>query len=224
MHAKKEVRQEARAMRLDGMSVRDIAKALGVSKGSVSTWVRDIVLTDAQVEVLKSHQRRYGGQNAGSQTNRKKFQDKRLAFQELGRNKARELRPLHMAGCMLYWAEGAKAKNTVYFVNSDPNMMLFFIRFMREELDVQDTEWAVYIHTHSTSQEEHDRISHYWLDLLRLPQDCLKKIYIKKPGEYRKNMLVNGVCGIAVYRTDLVQHIFGAIQEYAGFDNPAWLF
>src|SRR5262245_11876478 len=118
MKAKKELRYEARAMRTDGMAVRDIAKKLGVSKGSVSTWVRDIILTDEQVEALKARQRRYAGQNAGSQTNRKKFMEKRRAYQEIGREKAREGRPLHMAGCMLYWAEGAKTKNSVNFVNS----------------------------------------------------------------------------------------------------------
>jgi hypothetical protein len=26
-----------------------------------------------------------------------------------------------------------------------------------------------------------------------------------------------------VYRTSVVQSIYGAIQEYAGFDRPAWL-
>jgi hypothetical protein len=33
-----------------------------------------------------------------------------------------------------------------------------------------------------------------------------------------------GVCSIRILRsTHLVQHTFGAIQEYAGFDEPRWL-
>jgi hypothetical protein len=30
-----------------------------------------------------------------------------------------------------------------------------------------------------------------------------------------------GVCEL--HSTRVVQHIYGAIQEYAGFDKPAWL-
>jgi hypothetical protein len=38
-----------------------------------------------------------------------------------------------------------------------------------------------------------------------------------------KNKLPYGVCTLRVYDTRLVQHIYGAIQEYAGFDEPSWL-
>jgi len=32
------------------------------------------------------------------------------------------------------------------------------------------------------------------------------------------------VCALTVARsTPIVQHIFGAIQEYGGFEEPAWL-
>lgn len=43
------------------------------------------------------------------------------------------------------------------------------------------------------------------------------------PGIRRKNKLPYGVCTVQVCSTELVQHVFGAIQEYSGFDNPAWL-
>jgi hypothetical protein len=38
-----------------------------------------------------------------------------------------------------------------------------------------------------------------------------------------KNKLPYGVCSVVVHSTWMVQHIYGAIQEYAGFDEPAWL-
>jgi hypothetical protein len=34
----------------------------------------------------------------------------------------------------------------------------------------------------------------------------------------------NGICSIRVENTNYVLHIFGAIQEYGGFNNPDWLF
>lgn len=41
-------------------------------------------------------------------------------------------------------------------------------------------------------------------------------------GRARKK-LPYGVCTLTVCSTRLVQHIYGAIQEYGGFDEPAWL-
>jgi hypothetical protein len=36
---------------------------------------------------------------------------------------------------MLYWAEGAKSRNVVKLVNSDPNMVRIFRRFLVQALD-----------------------------------------------------------------------------------------
>jgi hypothetical protein len=38
-----------------------------------------------------------------------------------------------------------------------------------------------------------------------------------------RNKLPYGVCTVYVHSTRVVQHIYGAIQEYGGFDEPAWL-
>ena len=125
---------------------------------------------------------------------------------------------------MLYWAEGAKKRNVTYFVNSDPNMMLVFKRFLREEMDVDDENCRIHIHCHTHDSREIQRIERYWLDLLQLPDSCLRKTQIKQGSNSRKNILENGVCGLAVYSTELTHRIYGAIQEYGGFDNPDWLF
>lgn len=220
----RETREKARMLRCQGMSVRDIVKTLNVSKGSVSAWVRDIELTDEQIERLKANQRRYRQQNKGAQSNREKHRLLRLEYQQEGRMRAKENRTLHQAGCMLYWAEGAKERNGVYFVNSDPYMMRMFLRFLREEMMVSDEAIALYIHCHYSEPVEQRRIEQYWLDVLGLQETCLRKTQVKRGSDTRKNILINGVCGMRVAKsTRLVQHIYGALQEYAGFDNPAWL-
>jgi hypothetical protein len=181
-------------------------------------------LSPEQVDALKNHQHKYGGQNAGAQANRHKQRANRSADQEAGRQKAKETRPLHLAGCMLYWAEGAKHQNKLYFVNSDPNMLLLYVRFLREELGVQDSWMSLYIQCHTSVPAEIRRIEQYWTGLLGLPETGLRKTYSKKSSEHRRSTLEHGVCGIMVMKTDLVHHIYSAIQEYGGFENPAWLF
>ena len=39
----------------------------------------------------------------------------------------------------------------------------------------------------------------------------------------RQNKLPYGTCRVTVSRTRIVQSIYGSIQEYAGFERPAWL-
>jgi predicted transcriptional regulator len=224
MRAKRDLQQEARRLRLEGRSVKEIVVMLGVAKSSVSVWVRDIKLTDEQKTELHQRRGQFGERNHGSRVNREQGLETRLAFQRAGRERARENRPLHLAGCMLYWAEGAKGRNGVYFVNSDPNMIVFFMRFLRDEFHVENDSVAVRIHCHTHDEQEIKRIEKYWCDLLGLPITAVKKTYVKDSNSTRLNRLQNGVCDIRVHRTEIVQHIFGAIQEYAGFDNPAWLF
>lgn len=224
MAVKRELREQARKLRQQGMSIPKIAKVLGVAKGSVSVWVRNIELTEVQLEVLAQNRRQNIGQYMGSRANRERYKAQRLHYQELGREKAREGRPLHMAGCMLYWAEGAKKSNSIYFVNSDSNMMLFFMRFLREELHIPEELFVLRIYCHTQDIEEQHRIENYWLELLYLPETSLRKTVFKQGSDRSKKVLENGLGTITVHRVEYMQHIYGAIQEYAGFDNPAWLF
>lgn len=219
---KREKYLQAREMRQQGMSLLHIAAALGVAKSSVSLWVRDIQLSEAQQTAL-SQSRGAPGRAKWAVQNRQQHQDQRLAYQQRGREQARQDDRLHVMGCMLYWAEGAKKRNSVYFVNSDADMLCLFMRFLRECYQVQDQEFTVYITTHEHESERMAAVEAYWLQLLNLPATCLRKTQTKKGSAERINKMSNGVCGLRVNRTDLVQQIYGAIQEYAGFDRPEWV-
>lgn len=151
---KRELREKARQMRQQGMSVNEITRILGVSKSSVSLWVRDVQLTEEQKAFLEHRRRQYAERNIGSQVNRDRSRQLRLAYQQSGRARAREGHPLHLAGCMLYWAEGAKGRNGVYFVNSDANMVALFMRFLRQEFEIEDSEVALRIHCHTDNPVE----------------------------------------------------------------------
>jgi transposase-like protein len=220
---KRELRLRARQLRQSGLSLKEIARELDVSLSSISLWVRDIVLTDEQVNQLEQRRKHYAAQNKGAQTNRKNGLILRKQYQLEGQTKARDRRPLHMMGCMLYWAEGSKSRNTLQFANSDSNMIAMFAHFLRQEMNVKDSEICVYIHCHTADLDEQQKIESYWLDLLRLPQEQLRKTYFKRGSNTVHKTLEHGVCRLAVNKSSVLQHIFGAIQEYGGFDEPAWL-
>lgn len=219
-------RAEARRLRAEGMSVREIAQQLGVAKASVSVWVRDIALTDAQQSALRDNDRHYDARQRGSRANMQKGLAQRLAYQQEGRAKAREGDPLHLAGCMLYWAEGAKTRNQLKLVNSDAEMMRFFIRFLRQSLNVPNETFRVHINCYLNNGVALDVIENYWLNLLELTHDNLRKSLVHQQpitSKQRGRKLLYGVCALSVYQTQLVQHVLGAIQEYIGIDKAEWL-
>jgi hypothetical protein len=103
-------------------------------------------------------------------------------------------------------------------------MHLMFMSFLCEELGVRREAIKLKIVCHAQNDDECRRIEEYWLNLLHLPPANLGKTFVKPTSTKVHNHLPNGVCMVRVYDTALVSHIFGAIQEYGGFENPEWLF
>jgi hypothetical protein len=144
-----------------------------------------------------------------------------------GRALARLCDPRHATGCMLYWAEGSKSRNSVQFVNSDPAMVRYFVQFLRTQFTVSDEAFRLGCNLFADHVERQQEIEQFWLDTLGLPQSCLRKstvnVYSKHSQKKRRNKLPYGTIRVCVHSTHVVQNIFGAIQEYGGFERPEWL-
>ena len=129
---------------------------------------------------------------------------------------------------MLYWAEGSKDRNSLIFANSDVEMIRFFWRFLRDFFSLGAEDVTVRINVYTGNGLSVEQIEDRWLARLGLPRGCLRKGIVNhlptSSSGQRKNKLPYGVCTLRVKRsTPIVQHIYGAIQEYGGFDEPRWL-
>jgi len=219
-------REEARRLRADGRSMKEIARLVGVSVSSVSYWVRDVPLTPEQHAALLRRMSA-NGRAAAAAGRSKAAREVRRSFQEHGRRQARRRVPLHVAGCMLYWAEGSKGRNSVQFVNSDPAMVCFFARFMRTHFAVPNDGFRLDCNLFADHIERQQEIEQFWLDTLALPTSCLRKstvnVYSKYSQKKRQNRLPYGTVRLCVHSTRIVQSIYGSIQEYGGFERPEWL-
>ena len=207
---------------VEGRSVKEIAKLVGVSQASASVWVRDMDLTDQQRQALVERACLLRNRSRSAH-----FRARRLAFQEKGRALARLGDPVHAAGCMLYWAEGSKSRNAVQFVNSDPAMVAFFVEFLRTYYDVSDDAFRISCNLFADHVERQLEIERFWLDTLGLPASCRRKstvnVYSKYSQKKRRNRLPYGTVRACVHSTRVVQSIYGSIQEYGGFERPEWL-
>jgi transcriptional regulator with XRE-family HTH domain len=126
-------RRQARLLRRrDGCSVKEIARLVGASPSTVSLWVRDIELTAEQHEALRQRNPVYNVQLNGWKANIDKGRARRLGYQQAGRRRVAHPSGLYVAGCMLYWAEGDKKRNSVRLSNADPELVRLFVEFLRE--------------------------------------------------------------------------------------------
>jgi len=128
---------------------------------------------------------------------------------------------------MLYWAEGDKGRQAVRISNSDPALLRLFVWFLRECYGAEVRRLSVSCNLFADHIDRQREIEDFWLRTLGLPRSCLRKsivnVYSKYSQKKRKNKLPYGTCKVVYNDTATVQSIYGAIQEYAGFDRPEWL-
>ncbi len=227
---KPQKRLEARRLRAqEGLPYKAIARALDVSPSSVHKWTRDIPITEEhrkrnlahltpESEIVKKRARTW------VETNRAR----RRAFQPAGRERAKRSDPLHEAGCMLYWAEGSKDRNCLNFANSDVEMMRFFKRFLDDCFSLTPDDCTARLNVYLGNGMSIEQIEDWGLSVLSLPRSCLRAHQINhfptSSSGRKRDCLPYGVCSLRIRKsTWLIQHIYGAIQEYGGFDEPAWL-
>jgi hypothetical protein len=218
-------RDEARRLRLEGASITEIENALGVSRSSVSRWVRDVELGPEQRTRLIERVRR--GPIVAGERKAAAARAVRQGYQDEGRRLARERDATYAAGCMLYWAEGAKARNAVELVNSDPELIVCFADFLRRHFDVKGESITLKCNLFADHVEHQHEIEDFWLDRLGLGRESLRQSSVNRYSKYsqkkRTNKLPYGTATIRVHSTQIVQTIYGSIQELGGFDRPEWL-
>lgn len=212
---------------VEGLSYNEISDRLGgVSKSTLSGWLSGISLS-------KKHQKRLDARSAvnnnearrkAAKTKSKLWKQKRIAQQNSGREEAGEF-DLHLAGCMLYWAEGYKNRNVVGLTNTNPKMLLLFLSFLRTHYDVKNEDIRVLCHSHILSEQTLDDVEKYWIEQLGLPRECLIKGSVEERIPKRKKVKYeNGICTIRVNSTEIAQRIYGSIKEYVGIeDGDLWI-
>jgi AcrR family transcriptional regulator len=202
---KLEERDEARRQRAAGATLLEIASALGVSKSSVSVWVRD-------VEFTRRPGRRTARRRAPNALQRAKAAEiERL--KEEGQARIADLsdRELLVAGVALYAAEGSKTEGSVRFANSDPRMIAFFCAWLRRFFDVDERRLRVRVYLHQGL--DLDAAEAFWSDLTGIPRDQFRTPYraIPKVG-IRHNKHQHGCPSVAYYCSTTLRAIMGLAE------------
>jgi hypothetical protein len=216
-NAKDELRIMARRLRNLGRNYEEIAASLGVSKSSVSLWVRDIP-RPPRLSAEECRKRSAEGSRRYWEAERP-AREARLAdvaacaAAEVGDMTAREIL---IAGAIAYWCEGGKNKphrrtNRVVFINSDPALIGFFLKFLHTAGIAREAlVFRVYIH--ETADVE--AAQRFWLDTTDAQPSQFRRPVLKRhnPKTVRKNVgeAYHGCLRIDVRRSsDLYRKIEG---------------
>lgn len=112
-------------------------------------------------------------------------------------------------------------------MNSDPNILRLWVKFLGTYFGIEDEAFRVGVFIHTDHETPVAEAASYWTSTLGLPATCLIRPVVDKRPRSSKRLRLGihkyGVCSVAVHRTDVVQHIYGAIQEYGGFDRASWI-
>jgi hypothetical protein len=192
-NAKDELRTTARRLRNLGLDYDEIVARLGVSKSSVSLWVRDLP-RPPRLSVEECRKRSAEGSRRYWEAERP-AREARLAdvaaraTAEIGDMTDRELL---IAGAIAYWCEGTKNKphrraDRVVFINSDPLLIGFFLKFLRATGIAPETlVFRVYIH----ETADIEAAQSFWLDLTGAQPSQFRRTALKRhnPKTARKNV------------------------------------
>jgi transcriptional regulator with XRE-family HTH domain len=226
-NAKDDLRVRARTLREQGLDYKKIAAELGVSKSSVSLWVRDLPrpprlsYEECSKRAAEGVRRYWAAERPIREAEREAART--AAAAEIGPLSDREI---IIAGAVAYWCEGEKNKphrrsDRVSFINSDPALVRFFLRFLdvagiaRERLI-----FRVYIHENA----DVEAAQQFWLEVTRAQADQFRRPTLKRhyPRTVRKNTGADyhGCLTVKVRRgTDLYRKIEGwAPAVMAGLD------
>jgi hypothetical protein len=164
--------EQARAMRAEAYTLLEIADALGVSKSSVSLWVRDVA--------FEPKPRRTGRRRAPNklQIAKQAEIDEMLQW---GRDRIAQLSEdaFLAAGAALYAGEGGKRDGSISFPNSDPRMLAFFLAWLRHFFVIDETRLRIRVYLHQGLDLE--AAEAFWSELTAIPRSQFRTPYRAEP-------------------------------------------
>jgi len=207
-------------LRKKGKSYSEIKKIINVSKSSLSLWLKDIILTNEQVQGLMMKKVRAVERYKKSMRKRRKERLNGYYEDQIRKWIPLSQREKFIAGLFLYWGEGNKVStNAVNISNTDPSVIRFTVYWINKCLQIPEKDIYIKLHLYSDMNIEYE--TEFWSKTLGINKERFTKPYIKE--SLRKDVdqkgFGHGTCNISVYRTVIKENIMMAIKAIS--DNYA---
>jgi hypothetical protein len=204
---------KARALRARNRTLADIATTLGVSKSSVSIWVRDVPFTPSlQLRGVRGPHRR---PHPAHEAKLRQIEElNRQGIERIGQLSEKEFL---VAGLALYAGEGAKGDGAVQFANTDPTMIRFFCAWLRGFFAVDESRLRARVYLHQGLDLE--AAETFWSELTGVPRDQFRQAHRAEPdATIRHNKHEHG-CAYVYYCCSMThRQIMGLMRALLSSD------
>ena len=185
---KKDLQIKAKELREEGYSIKELKEILGVSKSSISIWVRNVELSDKAKGRLRNNYTK--GQLASQKTIKEKTTQKNIEASNFAVNLFKKVglsSKINLLLCaLLYQCEGSKdIKDAVTFTNSDPELIKTFLFLFRKSFRLDENKLKILMHLHDYHNEKVQK--DFWSKITKVPTERFLKTFNKKnTGLYKK--------------------------------------
>jgi len=201
--------ERARELRAEGRTIAAIAAELGVERGAVGRWVRDVEIPRVGPTTVAAAGARRRPPNALQRAKA----DQIAAADAWGRERIGALaeRDLLIAGTALYAGEGAKGDGMVLFTNADPAMVALFCRWLRTFFEIDETRLRVRLYLHEgldlASAQAH------WADVTGIPVTQFVKPYrARADATRRRTKHERGIAGVQYTCSSTHRTVMGLVR------------
>src|SRR3954463_2950996 len=199
---KVEQQERARELRGTGATLVDIAAELGVSKSSVSVWVRDV-----EVEPRPRRQpvnRRPHPQHTAKLAEIDECD--RLGIERIG---ALSDDAFLAAGAALYAGEGAKGQ--LLFANTNAGMVAFFCAWLRRYFVIDESRLRVRVYLHAGL--DLDAAEQFWSQTTGVPRSQFRAPYrAQADPTIRRNKHEHGCAYVGYYCSRTHREVMGLVR------------
>ncbi len=222
-------KEQAVKLRQFGLSYSQIQSELGISKSTLSLWLKTIALSDEAQEKIN---KRVNNTSRKALILRNKARSS-VVMKEHGvirKEAAKEFvlyfqDPLFIAGISLYWAEGYKKGasgsrwKSIDLANSDPQMILFMVHFFKKYLGVSLEKMKIQIIAHDNI--DIDASVRYWSQLTGIPSAQFIKTSVlnreRTSKNPRKHSLTHGTIHVRINDVKLFFRLIGWLDGLQDF-------
>ncbi len=201
-------RNKALVLRKKGWSEKEISGELGVSKSTVSLWVRNLKLSDKAKKILS---KKFSlGQIKSQEAHRNITKQKVEAAEDFANEILIDYKNSNTTTLILcsliYYCEGTKSMyQPVYFTNSDPLLLCLFLKLFRSSFNLNERKFRVCVHLHNYHNIR-DQLN-FWSKTLTIPRSQFSKPYLKKNSGVYKKEGYRGCVSLRYYDNDIARRL-----------------
>lgn len=217
-------KEKAIALRKKEMSYSQIKNTLGISKSTLSGWLKNYPLSKERIDALRGKNEKRIERYRETMKRKKDHRLNEFYLEQKKKIFPLTEREIFIAGLFLYWGEGGKTMSKeVSVANTDPSVIIFFISWAINYLKIPKEKICFTIHLYNDM--DINKEIEFWVKKLNVNKNQFSKPYIKQTSiksiNY-KGMFGHGTCNARIFDARLSEKVLMSIKaisdKYSNMD------